>query len=74
MSRTAILQTYFNFTEFRGLLHKTSKEQYLLSNEIFTPLNDTPEVQICFQAVTGEKKNPFFTAIHAYPLSTPTAV
>lgn len=26
MSRTAILQTYFNFTEFRGLLHKTTNE------------------------------------------------
>lgn len=51
-----------------------NKQQYPVSNEIFTPLNDTPEVQIFFQAVTvGKKSILFFIAIHAYPLSTPTA-
>lgn len=43
-----------------------NKQQYLLSNETFT-LNNTPEVQICFQVVTGGKKKrlPLFIAIHA---------
>lgn len=41
-----------------------NKQQYPVSNEIFTPLNDTPEVQIFFQAVTVGKKESFF---HRYP-------
>ena len=41
-----------------------NKQQYLLSNETFT-LNNTPEVRICFQVVTGGKKKtlPF----HSHP-------